>query len=74
MKIKKIIDQDVKILSDAKRLRPEKSEVDRLVCNNSKLIDNSEWKPKYDLDKGLKETIEWFKDNKQLYKSDQYNV
>tara|TARA_A100001015_G_scaffold310654_1_gene412462 strand:+ start:908 stop:1888 length:981 start_codon:yes stop_codon:yes gene_type:complete len=73
-KIKKIIDQDVKILPDAKRLRPEKSEVDRLVCNNSKLKDYSEWKPKYDLDKGLKETIEWFKDNKQLYKSDQYNV
>ena len=60
--------------NDSNRKRPEKSEVERLLCNNKKLISNSPWKPKYDLKKGLLATIDWFKNNNHLFKANQYNV
>jgi len=73
--VKKIY-PDAKVKLDRKRMRPEKSEVMRLLGSNKKIRDLTGWKPKYSLSKGLKETIEWFKneDNLKLYKSDIYNV
>ena len=61
---------------DKNRLRPEKSEVERLVSNNEKIISKTNWKPKISLEKGLIKTFQWFEkiDIKSLYKSDQYNV
>ena len=50
-----------KIKEDSKRIRPIKSEVDRLCCDNKKILSNTSWKPNYNLDKGLEETIEWYK-------------
>jgi len=64
----------VEIIYDSQRIRPEKSEVKRLCCDNSKLLQNTSWRPKYTLEKGLKETIEWFKNNLDIYKSGKYNV
>ena len=54
-------------------MRPEKSEVNRLVCDNSKIKKYTNWQPKYNLEKGLRETIKWLEDNKKLFKSDIYN-
>ncbi len=74
---KKIIDLlgiDLPITSDQKRIRPEKSEVDRLVCSNEKLLKQSSWDPKYNLESGLAETINWFRENEQVRKSDLYHV
>ncbi len=68
------INQDAKIVSDDVRLRPEKSEVDRLLGSNKKIMQLTDWKPKYDLKAGLKETISWLKDNLDKYKTDIYNV
>jgi NAD dependent epimerase/dehydratase len=70
------IGSDVKIEEDQKRLRPEKSEVFRLFGSNQKLIEYTDWKPKYTLDAGLKETIEWFSQPQNIagYKSDIYNL
>jgi dTDP-glucose 4,6-dehydratase len=62
------------IESDSQRIRPENSEVERLLCNNSKLINNTDWRPDYDLDKGISETIKWIENNINLYKPDIYNV
>ncbi len=59
---------------DDERLRPRNSEVDRLWCNNTKAVSLLGWKPSYTLDEGLKETIEWIKDNRKYYKTDIYNV
>tara|TARA_Y100000590_G_scaffold297566_1_gene335364 strand:- start:1381 stop:2352 length:972 start_codon:yes stop_codon:yes gene_type:complete len=73
-KISKILGKKIAIISDKKRLRPSKSEVNRLLCNNSKLKKNTKWKPKYNLDQGLKETIEWMKENKKFFKSNIYNL
>ncbi len=70
------INPSAKIVSEDLRLRPEKSEVNRLFGDNTKLTKLTGWRPDYTLEQGLKETIAWFKsgDNLQKYKSDIYNV
>ena len=74
--IKQNINPKAKIITDSVRLRPEKSEVFRLFGSNEKLKSYTDWKQEYSLEKGLKETIEWFSkiDNLKQYKSDIYNV
>jgi len=62
------------IKEDKQRVRPENSEVERLRCDNKKLMKYTDWKPQYDLKKGLIETISWIKDNLEVYKYDIYNV
>lgn len=74
-----IIDQinpNASIKADEQRLRPEKSEVFRLFGSNEKIKQHTNWEQKYDLEKGLAETIEWFKqkDNLKKYKPDIYNI
>tara|TARA_Y100000590_G_scaffold456954_1_gene608578 strand:+ start:2055 stop:3035 length:981 start_codon:yes stop_codon:yes gene_type:complete len=59
---------------DSLRIRPEKSEVDVLCCNNNKIINYSNWLPKYDLEKGLLKTIQWLEKNYSFYQSNSYNV
>lgn len=73
-KIINLIGKDVKIICDEDRLRPKNSEVNRLWAENTKIKTLTEWKPKYSLDEGLKETISWIKDNLKYYKTDIYNV
>lgn len=73
-KIIDLIGHDVKILCDEERIRPEKSEVNRLWADNTKIKDLTDWTPKYSIDEGLKETIEWIKNNMQYFKTDIYNV
>lgn len=67
---------DVKFIEDAQRLRPTGSEVFRLWGNNTKLKSLTGFTPSYSIEEGLKETIEWFKNDKNLvkYKSGIYNV
>ena len=64
------------ILEDDIRLRPQKSEVERLFGDNTELIKLTNWKQQYTLEQGLDNTIFWFKnpDNLKLYKSELYNV
>ena len=75
-KIIKQINPDAKIISDEIRLRPEKSEVERLFGSNEKILATTNWKQKHSLEQGLKETIEWFRipENRKQYKSGIYNV
>lgn len=69
-----IIGEKVEILCDDKRLRPEKSEVNRLWADNTKIKELTDWSPEYTLDTGLKETVDWIKDNMRYFKTDIYNV
>lgn len=72
-----IIDQinpKARIICDEQRLRPEKSEVNRLLGSNKKIMTLTDWKPKYTLSEGLSETISWIKDNISGYKSNIYNI
>lgn len=64
----------IEIKEENIRKRPKKSEVERLVCNSEKMKKLTDWTPRYSLDKGLKETIKWFRKNLHLYKSEVYNV
>ena len=72
--IAKLMNTEVEIVSDEQRVRPNQSEVERLFCESSKLKKNTSWKPKYSLQSGLLETIEWLKQHQNLYKPDVYNV
>jgi len=69
-----LIGTKVEIISDEQRIRPDKSEVERLFCNNTKLQANTNWKPVYTLETGLKETIDWINNNLTYFKSNIYNV
>ena len=70
----------VEIITENKRLRPEKSEVDRLLADNSKAKSLIGWIPEYarleGFRRGIRKTIEWFSDpdNIRMYKSDIYNI
>jgi dTDP-glucose 4,6-dehydratase len=62
------------IVLNEERLRPEKSEVENLVCDNSKLKRYTNWENEYSLETGLKNTIEWIKDNRTFFKDRIYNI
>ncbi len=68
------INPNAKIVCDEQRLRPEKSEVNRLLGDNTKIKSLTDWAPQYDLRAGLAETIEWLKGHLASYKSDIYNI
>ncbi|HGY57254.1 MAG TPA: SDR family NAD(P)-dependent oxidoreductase [Caldithrix abyssi] len=72
--IAELMDVEVTIITEEERVRPDKSEVMRLLCDSSKIRAKTEWRPAYDLRKGLLETIEWLKYNQHLYKPEIYNV
>ncbi len=74
--IQKIMGSQVEIIEDEQRIRPEKSEVFRLCCDNTKIKTLCGYSPKYSLQEGLEKTVQWFKnkDNLKKYKTDIYNV
>ncbi|OGX06217.1 MAG: NAD-dependent dehydratase [Omnitrophica WOR_2 bacterium GWA2_47_8] len=72
--IARVMGVKVKIKQDKKRLRPAKSEVERLLCDASKIKKVCGWKEMVSLEKGLEKTCAWFKDNSDRYKADIYNV
>ncbi|HPZ07440.1 MAG TPA: NAD-dependent 4,6-dehydratase LegB [Candidatus Eremiobacteraeota bacterium] len=69
-----IMEVKIEIEREKERERPENSEVARLFADTQKARQLLKWIPQYSLKDGLKETIEWFKDHKNLYKVDMYNV
>lgn len=74
--IAQLMQADVKFIEDTQRLRPAGSEVFRLWGDNTKLKSLTGFTPSYSIEEGLKETIEWFRNDKNLakYKSGIYNV
>ncbi|MBA7503928.1 dTDP-glucose 4,6-dehydratase [subsurface metagenome] len=73
-KIISLIGKKVNIVSDPKRVRPPKSEVGRLMADNSKAKELLNWEPKVSLDEGLRKTIDWFSKFQNRYKPDIYNI
>jgi len=71
-----IIGVDARVISDEHRVRPEDSEVERLVCDSGLLKQLTGWKPEITIKEGLVKTIEWFEDEDNLrkYKSGIYNI
>ncbi|MEQ8577041.1 NAD-dependent 4,6-dehydratase LegB [Fulvivirga sp.] len=72
----KLINPKAKIIQDSERLRPANSEVFRLFGSAKKIKSLTNWSPKYTIEQGLKETIEWFRnpENIKNYKTDIYNI
>ena len=72
--VARLVGREIEITTDETRVRPEYSEVKRLRCDNSKLLTHTIWTPKYDLESGLKATIDWLSSNLHLYKPEAYHV
>ncbi len=74
--ILEIIGSEKRVVTEKSRMRPRKSEVERLLGSNAKIRRLTGWKPKHSLKQGLEKTVEWFKrkENLKLYKPGIYNV
>lgn len=74
--IKELMGSDVEFIADSQRIRPKNSEVFRLWCDNTKIKNLTGFSPKYDMRRGLQETIDWITQPQNLirYKSEIYNV
>jgi len=74
--IKELMQSDVEFVTDKQRIRPEKSEVFRLWCDNKKIEGLTGFKPQFDIKQGLQKTIDWITEPEHLksYKSEIYNV
>jgi NAD dependent epimerase/dehydratase len=74
--IKKLMSSDVTFINDQQRIRPEKSEVYRLWCDNKKINELVGYKPNFSIEDGLKKTIDWITkpEHLKIYKSEIYNV
>lgn len=68
------INPNATIVCDEQRLRPEKSEVNRLLGANGKIKRLTSWEPQYTFEQGIEETIAWMRENMGGYKSDIYNI
>ena len=68
------INPNARIVCDEQRLRPEKSEVNRLLGCNEKLLQLTDWQQKYTFSQGIQETIMWIRSNLDRFKYDIYNV
>ena len=70
------INPDAEIIRDEQRVRPDKSEVMRLLGSNGKIKRLTGWRPQYDIRTGLRETIEWFRGSEKInkYKTEIYNI
>lgn len=68
------INPKAKIACDEQRLRPEKSEVNRLLGSNQKIKELTDWKQQYTFAQGIAETIAWMRENLNAYKTDIYNI
>jgi nucleoside-diphosphate-sugar epimerase len=73
--ILRLLDKEsISVEQDPARIRPAKSEVMRLVSDNTKAREICGWTPQYDLKEGLLETIEWIRKNLHKYRPDSYTV
>ncbi|MCI8299558.1 MAG: SDR family NAD(P)-dependent oxidoreductase [Lachnospiraceae bacterium] len=68
------INPNARIICDEQRLRPDKSEVNRLLGSNTKIRELTDWKQKYTFEQGIAETIDWMREHIGRYKADIYNL
>lgn len=73
-KIMKLTGIEKPVETEAARERKDTSEVDRLCCDNKKLVALTNWHPDYNLETGLMETIAYIRDRLNNYKSNLYNI
>jgi NAD dependent epimerase/dehydratase len=71
-----IINPEAEIVTDEERVRPNDSEVRRLLGSNAKIKKLTGWSPNYSFKEGIRETIDWFRkpENLSRYKAQIYNI
>ena len=69
-----LMDAHVGVVEDTQRVRPDASEVERLWCNNAKIIKATAWRPAYTLEAGLRETVAWLRAHAAMYKPGLYTT
>jgi dTDP-glucose 4,6-dehydratase len=72
--IASIVGKEARVTVDQERLRPSKSEVERLLADNQLARDLLGWEPRVSLEEGLAGTVEWFRSNTHLYRPEQYTI
>ena len=72
--ILKTVGTEQEVVTDDERVRPDGSEVERLIADNTLARDILGWEPQHSLEDGLKTTVEWFKSNMERYRPDAYAV
>lgn len=72
--IQKIVKKKVRLVTDRERIRPVKSEVERLICDAAKIRETCGWTPKTGLEQGLTLTCQWIEKNLKTYKTSIYNI
>jgi NAD dependent epimerase/dehydratase len=72
--IARLVDKPIEIHSECQRVRPERSEVERLLADNGKARTLLGWEPAVGLEEGLKHTIEWMKEHQARYRPGVYVV
>ncbi|MFC1498524.1 NAD-dependent 4,6-dehydratase LegB [Verrucomicrobiota bacterium] len=70
----KVTGKKAKVIADDKRLRPDKSEVNRLMCDDSEIKSTTGWKPAFTLEEGLHLTSEWIEDHLDIFRPEEYNI
>lgn len=68
------INPSARIICEEERLRPQKSEVNRLLGSNEKIKKLTDWKQQYTFAQGIAETIAWLREHMDYYKTDIYNI
>ena len=68
------INPKARIICEEERVRPQDSEVNRLLGSNEKIFRLTDWRPQYSLTDGLQNTIQFLKDNLDKYKVNIYNL
>jgi NAD dependent epimerase/dehydratase len=74
--VARLMEAPAEVVSDPRRLRPDRSEVRRLVCDSTALRQTTGWQPAHSLEKGLRQTIDWFLDPANLarYRTSAYVI
>lgn len=73
-RIFQLLEKEVSLESDNHRIRPDASEVDRLCADITKARELLDWSPRYTLEQGLRETIDWVKGNLDKFRPGLYTV
>ncbi len=68
------INPNARIICEEERLRPQKSEVNRLLGSNEKIKKLTDWEQQYTFAQGIAETIAWLREHMEYYKTDIYNI
>lgn len=72
--VSRIVGKEIRVAVENDRVRPEKSEVERLVCNNARIKELTGWQPRHSLEEGLALTLEWMASHLHVYKPELYNL